>query len=219
MFLHKNKVIYRDLKLDNVLLDRDGHIKIADFGMCKENVSKDNPATTFCGTPDYIAPEILQELDYGHAVDWWAFGVLLYEMLSGQPPFEADHEDDLFQAILHDEVLFPIWLSAEAVNILNQLMTKNPERRLGSDDEANIKRHHFFSSIDWDRLERREIEPSFRPQVRGHTDTQNFEDQFTNETPGLTPIDQPISNHQQSEFAGFSYVNEEEFPSSNLSAL
>ena len=98
-------------------------------------------------------------------------------------------------------------------------MTKNPERRLGSDDENNIKRHHFFSSIDWDRLERREIEPSFRPQVKGHTDTQNFEDQFTNETPGLTPIEQPISNHQQSEFAGFSYVNEEEFPSSNLSAL
>ena len=98
-------------------------------------------------------------------------------------------------------------------------MTKNPERRLGSDDESNIKRHHFFSAIDWDKLERREVEPSFKPNVRGLTDTANFEEQFTNETPGLTPIEQPIANHQQAEFAGFSYVNEDEFPASNLSAL
>ena len=98
-------------------------------------------------------------------------------------------------------------------------MTKNPERRLGSDNEENIKRHHFFSAIDWEKLERREVEPSFKPNVRSSTDWRNFEDQFTNETPRLTPIDQPITNNQQSEFAGFSYVNEEHFPSSNLSAL
>ncbi|CBY40073.1 unnamed protein product, partial [Oikopleura dioica] len=107
MYLHSRKVVYRDLKLDNVLLDKEGHIKIADFGMCKENVYGNNFATTFCGTPDYIAPEIVREQDYGAPVDWWAFGVLLYEMLSGVPPFEADNEDDLFECILHDEVLFP----------------------------------------------------------------------------------------------------------------
>uniref|UniRef100_A0A1I8B5L6 Non-specific serine/threonine protein kinase n=1 Tax=Meloidogyne hapla TaxID=6305 RepID=A0A1I8B5L6_MELHA len=117
-FLHRHNVIYRDLKLDNILLDFEGHCRLADFGMCKEGITRDNLTSTFCGTPDYIAPEILQEMEYGFSVDWWALGVLMYEMMAGQPPFEADNEDDLFEAILHDDVLYPVWLSREAVSIL-----------------------------------------------------------------------------------------------------
>lgn len=104
--------------MDNILLDSEGHCKIADFGMCKEGIQGGALTATFCGTPDYIAPEILQEQEYGPSVDWWALGVLMYEMMAGQPPFEADNEDDLFESILHDDVLYPVWLSKEAVSIL-----------------------------------------------------------------------------------------------------
>ncbi len=138
-----------DLKLDNVMLDWEGHIKVADFGMCKEGIEGDKLATTFCGTPgmqacarrsahqtDYIAPEIIRELPYGPSVDWWALGVLLYEMLAGQvcdrpcsctltyqPPFDAETEEDLFPAILNNEVLYPVWLTKEAVAVIKAVCT------------------------------------------------------------------------------------------------
>ncbi|PIO24356.1 hypothetical protein AB205_0036670 [Aquarana catesbeiana] len=176
-FLHTKGIIYRpmevcakltvfafrDLKLDNVMLDRDGHIKIADFGMCKENVYGENKASTFCGTPDYIAPEILLGHKYTFSVDWWSFGVLLYEMLIGQSPFHGDDEDELFESIRMDTPHFPRWITKESKDILEKLFVRDPLKRLGV--TGNIKSHPFFKTINWTALEKKEVEPPFKPKV------------------------------------------------------
>uniref|UniRef100_A0A8B9K0H9 Protein kinase C n=1 Tax=Astyanax mexicanus TaxID=7994 RepID=A0A8B9K0H9_ASTMX len=205
-FLHSKGVIYRDLKLDNVMLDKDGHIKIADFGMCKENMIGENRATTFCGTPDYIAPEILLGQKYTFSVDWWSFGVLVYEMLIGQSPFQGDDEDELFESIRMDVPHYPRWITKESKDLLEKLFERDPTRRLGV--VGNIRGHSFFKTINWPALEKREVPPPFKPKVKSPNDCSNFDREFLSEKPRLSHADKNlIDSMDQTAFSGFSFIN------------
>ncbi|XP_075980517.1 protein kinase C iota type isoform X3 [Anticarsia gemmatalis] len=218
-FLHERGVIYRDLKLDNVLLDHEGHIKLTDYGMCKEGVRPGDTTSTFCGTPNYIAPEILRGEEYGFSVDWWALGVLTYEMLAGRSPFDiaqaADNpdqntEDYLFQVILEKTIRIPRSLSVKAASVLKGFLNKNPAERLGCGENGflDIVNHPFFKSIEWEMLEQKQVVPPFKPRLEGERDLANFPPEFTDEPVHLTPDnDTVIADIDQSEFEGFEYVN------------
>ncbi|XP_054276340.1 putative protein kinase C delta type homolog isoform X6 [Macrosteles quadrilineatus] len=209
-FLHKKGIVYRDLKLDNILLDFDGHVRIADFGMCKLQIYLDRTADTFCGTPDYMAPEILKGLKYNQCVDWWSFGILMYEMLVGESPFSGCDEDDLFWCICNRQPHYPRFITLEAKRILMQLLEKEASKRLGSCENGalEVMAHPFFNGLDWDRLERRELVPPFKPNVKHPLDVHYFDKHFTAERACLTPIDPSIlQSMDQTQFQGFSYTN------------
>ncbi|KAH6673973.1 calcium-independent protein kinase C [Plectosphaerella plurivora] len=207
-YFHENGVIYRDLKLDNILLTLDGHIKIADYGLCKEDMWYGSTTSTFCGTPEFMAPEILLDKKYGRAVDWWAFGVLIYQMLLQQSPFRGEDEDEIYDAILADEPLYPIHMPRDSVSILQKLLTRDPDQRLGSGptDAQEIMSQPFFRNVVWDDIYNKRVAPPFLPQIKSATDTSNFDSEFTSVTPVLTPVQSVLSQAMQEEFRGFSYT-------------
>uniref|UniRef100_A0AAQ5ZM92 Ribosomal protein S6 kinase n=1 Tax=Amphiprion ocellaris TaxID=80972 RepID=A0AAQ5ZM92_AMPOC len=205
--LHSLGIIYRDLKPENILLDEEGHIKLTDFGLCKEAIDHEKKAYSFCGTVEYMAPEVVNRQGHTHSADWWSFGVLMFEMLTGSLPFQGKDRKETMNLILKARLGMPQFLSAEAQSLLRALFKRNPTNRLGSgaDGAEEIKRHGFFSTIDWNKLFRKEVKPPFRPAVARPDDTFYFDSEFTSRTPKDSPGVPPSAGAHQL-FRGFSFV-------------
>merc|ERR1719410_1273832 len=206
--LHLRGTIYRDLKPENILLDSEGHIKITDFGLSKDSLKGDQLTHTFCGTPEYLAPEVLQQQGHGKAVDWWTFGTLLYEMMTGLPPFYNQNLNVMYEKILHAPIPMPKYLSKEARSLFLGLLERDPKRRLGSSKEEalEIEEHVFFKDIDWKKLYNKELKPPFKPKVKDQNDTSNVDEEFTEEVPKDTLVDKTGSMLAAKDmFVGFTY--------------
>ncbi|TDL20580.1 Pkinase-domain-containing protein [Rickenella mellea] len=217
--LHGFNVVYRDLKPENILLDYTGHIALCDFGLCKLNMSETEKTNTFCGTPEYIAPELLESQGYTKTVDWWTLGVLLYEMMTGLPPFYDENVNVMYQRILRDPLVFPPDMSADAKSVMTGLLQRDPNRRLGANGGEEIKRHPFFANwIDWNKLLAKKIQPPFKPSVESVLDVANFDQEFTSEAPQDSVVeDSQLSETVQDQFRGFTYNPANEHLSESVS--
>lgn len=222
--LHKNDIVYRDLKPENILLDANGHIALCDFGLSKANLTKNDTTNTFCGTTEYLAPEVLlDEAGYTKMVDFWSLGVLVFEMCCGWSPFYAEDTQQMYKNIAFGKVRFPReTLSLEGRNFVKGLLNRNAKHRLGANDDAEeLKRHPFFNDIDWEALAKKLITPPFKPSLKSDTDVSYFDPEFT------TALDQggslneraaalargfatstPLSPSVQANFQGFTFVDE-----------
>ncbi|XP_036379356.1 ribosomal protein S6 kinase alpha-6 isoform X1 [Megalops cyprinoides] len=205
--LHNLGIVYRDLKPENILLDEAGHIKLTDFGLSKESVDQDKKAYSFCGTVEYMAPEVVNRRGHTQSADWWSLGVLMFEMLTGTLPFQGKDRNETMNMILKAKLGMPQFLSLEAQSLLRMLFKRNPANRLGAgpDGVEEIKRHAFFSTIDWNKLYRRELQPPFQPAAGKPDDTFCFDPEFTAKTPKDSPGVPPSANAHQL-FKGFSFV-------------
>jgi len=212
--LHEQNVVFRDLKPENVLMDKDGNIMLTDFGLAKFMSAE--RTHTFCGTPEYLAPEVLLQKGHGKPVDWWSYGTLIFEMLVGIPPFYSENVHEMYDKILYSDLVLPEQLmSPEAVDLLARLLERDPKRRLGSGptEWQEIKSHPFFESIDWDALYNKKLTAPFKPKVKDELDTSFFDEEFTKQNP-LDSFDEDdhggsyLGESVQKEFEGFTYEGE-----------
>ncbi|KAF5274282.1 hypothetical protein FQR65_LT04400 [Abscondita terminalis] len=208
-YLHDLNIVYRDVKSENILLDKDGHVKLVDFGLSREALAYGDKSKSFCGTPEYMAPEIIRRSGYGKEVDWWSTGVILYEMLCGNLPFYSSNYNTLFSLILLKNLKIPVHVSVEARNLLRELLRKNPKHRLGSglNDGKDVKAQSFFKSIDWFQLEERKIIPPFVPNITSEDDTRYFDLVVACESTSFTPPSQSPLSKEDNEtlFGRFSF--------------
>jgi serine/threonine protein kinase len=202
-FLHQNGIVHRDIKPENILLDRDGHVKLTDYGLSKQGIFEGDNTSSFCGTTDYMAPEVLRRDNYGASVDWWAVGILIHDIIAGDTPFTVrDNRLDkrrqrwlTIEAIMVKKVVVPRYFSSKAASVVMDFLDRDPATRLGSQGGVmEIRDHCFFNSIDWDLLEQRKVPAPHRPMVESDRDTSNFPKVFTQEPPLLSPESPMLSN-------------------------
>ncbi|XP_055704102.1 ribosomal protein S6 kinase beta-1 isoform X1 [Phlebotomus papatasi] len=206
--LHSLGIIYRDLKPENILLDQAGHIKLTDFGLCKEHIQEGIVTHTFCGTIEYMAPEILTRSGHGKAVDWWSLGALMYDMLTGLPPFTAENRKKTIETILKGKLNLPGYLTAEARDLIRRLMKRQVPQRLGAgiSDGAAVRAHPFFKHVQWADVIHRRLEPPIKPVLNSDDDVSQFDTKFTRQIPIDSPDDATLSESVNLIFQGFTYV-------------
>lgn len=206
-------VVYRDLKPENCLLDSEGHLLLTDFGLSKEAVEGEHHCRSMTGTVEYMAPEVIQQQSYGTAVDWWSFGILGFDLLTGASPFRANNDLKIREKILKSKLVMPYFLSPDAKDLLTRLLRKEPKKRLGAcmpKDMQTMKKHRFFRKIDWTALEKREVEPPIKPLITDPELAENFSTDFTDlaisppVVPG--PLDSGDVKSEHDPFGGFSFV-------------
>ena len=218
--MHEKNVIHRDLKPENILLDKDGHVKCVDYGLAKANITgpgAEGGTKTFCGTPEYVAPELVENRGHGKAVDWWALGCILFEMLYGLPPFYDKNLNTMYKKILHDPIKFsnstaePI--SDDAKDLIKKLLERKVIARLGSGRGGadDVLKHPFFSSLNIEKVLEKKVTPEFiPPKQKNDEDVRNFDTEFTSEAPtDSLPVQQMTDTMQQkADFTGFTYQPE-----------
>ena len=188
-YLHNKGIIYRDLKPENILMDEKGYLRLADFGMAKK-LNNNEKAMSFCGTPEYLAPEIIIGEGHDKNADWWSFGILIYEMLCGLPPFYVENLERMYELIKSGPLKFPkrITLSDEAKDIIKKLLERNVKKRLGYNGIKEIKEHPFFKDIDFNLIEQKKIPAPFVPKINDKMDVTYFDEEFTSEDTGMSFI-------------------------------
>ena len=221
-YLHKNGYIYRDLKPENILIDKEGNIKLTDFGLSKviSNDGDINTTNTLCGTLEYIAPEIFQRKPYDKSIDWFSFGVVLYEMLTGQLPFNIKNEE--FDESKYKNIKYPEKMSSEAKELIEKLIEIEPEKRLGYKSSDEIRNSAFFKEVDFEKVYNKEYRPPFKPRLNGELDLKYFDINFTedndafsddylNDTFGVNKSQEKPEGKEKDkeEFDGFSFYREE----------
>ena len=209
--LHKNNMVYRDLKPENILLDSKGHIKLTDFGLSKILEDGEDKAYTLCGTPQYLAPEVLLRKGYDKAVDWWSLGCIMYEMLTGKLPFPFKRGVKLSIKTYEKKIIFPNKMTENAKDLIQKLLVVNPNDRLGSgtDGSESIKKHPFFEEVDWDSAFEKQLDPPFVPKLKDETDLKYFDTMFTEEKvdgPKRKNTNRDRERSQSNEYEGFTYT-------------
>jgi serum/glucocorticoid-regulated kinase 2 len=202
---------------ENIVLDHEGHVRITDFGLAKDNVKGDT-ITSICGTPEYLAPEVIRRRPYGPAVDWWSLGTLLFEMLAGYPPFYDKVRQVMYRKILSAEFHAPDDMSRDAADLCERFLAREPTERLGYRGASEVKAHKFFRNIDWDALARKELSPPWVPPVLSAHDVSQIAPQWTDRAPkitespeGLTLRDTMAVQETPPSFRGFTFAHEEVF--------